>query len=199
MSDDIFPDLPGIKWEATLTPIWKSVIQESVSGREIRASLMTYPRYRISLAYEFLRAGGGADELATLVGFFNAHRGAGLDFLWLDPDDNVVTDEPFGTGDGAALSFQLSRDRGGFREPVRALKGSVVIKSAGSVVTQPASVAVSSAGAVTFTAPPAPAAGLTWSGEFYKRVRFMRDEMDFDRFLQDLWSAKKVELITVKR
>ena len=42
-------------------------------------------------------------------------------------------------------------------------------------------------------------AALTWSGQFYKRVRFERDETEFEEFLQDLHSAKRVELITVKQ
>ena len=53
-------------------------------------------------------------------------------------------------------------------------------------------------GRITFVSAPAVGAALTWSGQFYKRVRFARDETEFEEFLQDLWSAKKVELITVK-
>lgn len=53
-------------------------------------------------------------------------------------------------------------------------------------------------GLVTFDAAPGSGAALTWSGEFYRRVRFARDEIEFERFLQDLWNAKKVELVSTR-
>lgn len=53
-------------------------------------------------------------------------------------------------------------------------------------------------GLVTFDAAPASGAALTWSGDYYRRVRFVRDEADFERVWQDMWKLKKIEMISTK-
>lgn len=198
MSDVVFPSLPGLSWGITKTPMWKTVTHESVSGMELRAALMTYPRYRISMRYEVLRAGGGFAELQELIGFFNARRGSWDDFLWLDPDDNTVSGAGFGTGDGATKTFSMGRSFGGFVEPVQAFVSDPQVFVNGVQKATPADYSISN-GRVTFVTAPANGAALTWSGQFYKRVRFMNDETEFEQFLKDLWSSKRVDLITVKR
>lgn len=197
MSDAVFPTLAGRGWSIVKTPVWKTVTQESVSGMELRTSLMAYPRYRITLTYDVLRASSAFGELQTLVGFFNARRGSWDDFLFLDPDDNTASAQAFGTGDGSTKTFQIGRDFGAFREPVQDFVSAPSIYAAGALQS-PAGYSISS-GKVTFSTAPAAGAPLTWSGQFYKRCRFVKDEVDFEEFMKDLWQAKKVELITVKR
>lgn len=196
MSNAVFPPFPGIKWGGTKTPVWKTITHESVSGMELRTALMTYPRYRISLSYEVLRAGAAA-ELQGLIGFFNARRGSWDDFLWLDPGDHAATLAQFGTGDGVKTQFTMARPFGGFLEPVSDFVSAPAIY-VGGVLKTPGTHYSITGGRITFVSAPAVGAALTWSGQFYKRVRFARDETEFEEFLQDLWSAKKVELITVK-
>lgn len=58
--------------------------------------------------------------------------------------------------------------------------------------------AISSTGLVTFAVPPADDALLTWTGTFYRRVRFASDEHEMERFLSQVWEQKTLELITVK-
>jgi uncharacterized protein (TIGR02217 family) len=198
MSDVVFPTLPGLAWGVTKTPVWKTVTHESVSGMEYRTAVMTYPRYRISMKYEFLRAGQGYTELQQLVGFFNARRGSWDDFLWQDLDDYQATAVNFGTGDGATKIFTIGRSFGGFVEPVQDFIGTPSIYVNGVQKATPGDWTVS-AGKVTFVTAPAAGAALTWTGQFYKRVRFYKDETEFEQFMKDLWTAKKVELITVKR
>jgi hypothetical protein len=57
---------------------------------------------------------------------------------------------------------------------------------------------ISASGVITFTAAPAAAAVLTWTGSYYWRVRFKQDATEFSQFMQKLWEARTVELITVK-
>ena len=51
-----------------------------------------------------------------------------------------------------------------------------------------------------FTLATAPAAGSTlrWSGSYYWRCRFAADQLDFEKFLDKIWQASQVDLITVK-
>lgn len=195
MSDAVFPSLPGLKWNIKRTPVWKTLMQESVSGKESSVSLMSYPLRRYSLAYEFLRAGAEA-ELQTLEGFFNLRRGRHDTFLYNDPDDYSVTDQSFGTATGTTAPFQLIRTRGGFTEPVQALNGTPAIKVAGVAKTESVDYTRSATGLITPLS--AWTGALTWSGTYYWRCRFLRDESEFDQFLKDLWSLNRIEFRTVK-
>jgi uncharacterized protein (TIGR02217 family) len=197
MSDAVFPSLPGLKWNIKRAPIWKTNSAESVSGKEMSVSLMTYPLRRYSLAYEVLRAGAEA-ELQTLEGFFNLRRGRHDTWLYNDPDDYTVTDQSFGTGNGTTTAFALARTRGGFTEPVQSLNSAPVIMSAGVTKTLTTDYTISTLGVVTFVTPPADGAALTWSGTYYWRCRFLQDMAEFDQFLQDLWQLQRLEFRTVK-
>lgn len=49
-----------------------------------------------------------------------------------------------------------------------------------------------------FASAPAIGAVLTWSGKFYRRCRFLGAQLDTERFLQDLFRARRVEFVTRK-
>lgn len=58
--------------------------------------------------------------------------------------------------------------------------------------------AVSPGGVATFLTAPTAGSTLTWSGQYYRRCRFLRGEMEFREFMRDYWEAKRVELISIK-
>jgi uncharacterized protein (TIGR02217 family) len=198
MSNRLFPDLPGLKINVTRTPVWETLTRKAASGKELRMTLMSSPRWRYKLAYEVLRAGGGFDELQQIAGLFNSCRGSWDNFLYRDPKDRSVLAQQFALGDGVKTQFALVRSYGNFIEPIAATDGAVTIYKAGALQAQPADCSVSSAGVVSFVTAPAVGAALTWSGGFLWRCRFMRDEVDFDQFMEDLWSCGKVEFTTVQ-
>lgn len=194
MSDVVYPSFPGLKWNVKRTPMWKTLSQESVSGKELTVSLMTYPNRKYSISYEFLRR----SEMEQIEGFFNQRRGKFDTFLYLDPEDNSVTDQVFGTGNGTTTSFPLSRVRGGFSEPVQALNGAPVIKVDGVTKATPADYVISTTGIVVFTTAPLAGQPITWTGNYYFRCRFLQDMAEFDQFLKTLWQWNRVEFRTVK-
>ena len=57
---------------------------------------------------------------------------------------------------------------------------------------------VTAEGVVSLAAAPLSGAALTWWGSFYKRVRFKTDLGEFNKFMKNLWEAKKVNLVTDK-
>lgn len=120
MSNDVFPALPGLMWGTTRTPIWATKVLTASSGRELRASFQSYPRYRYLMKYEFLRERGGHAELQSLLGFFNQMGGSLDSFLFQDDSDYTATDQALGVGDGTTSEFRLVREYGGFVEPVLA-------------------------------------------------------------------------------
>lgn len=193
MSNAVFPTLPGLGWSVGKTPEWSTKTQRMASGREFRAAFMSYPLWRFSLNYDFLRAASAYAELQSLMGFFNARQGAYDSFLYTDPNDNSVTDYQFGTGDGTTVAFQLTRAYGGFIEPVMNVNTLTNIKKAGVAQSNPANYTIGSTGLVTFTSAPANGAALTWTGSFYFRVRFLQDVAEFEEFMKNLWQLKKLE------
>ena len=85
MSNALYPDFPGVSFRMRYEPMWKTEVQESVSGRETRVGWWSYPRYRIDLDYEVLRADSLA-EFQTLIGFFN-----GAVISWANIPDIIAT------------------------------------------------------------------------------------------------------------
>ena len=196
MSNLVYPVLPGLTFGATKAPIWSSTVKTAASGREYRASLYGVPRYRYTLQYEFLRDQAAYAELSTLLSFFNQVSGNYDSFLFTDPDDNAVTAQAFGIGDGVTRTFQLVRTLGSFVEPVYSPQAGASIYIAGTL-TGGATVNTAN-GIVTFTTAPTGGAALTWTGSFYWRCRFALETLEFAKFMQNLWDAKRVELLTVK-
>ena len=197
MSNAVFPSMPGLKWGVTKTPIWSTKVQRAASGRELRAAYFSYPLGKFSLSYEVLRSGALA-ELQAMVGFFNARQGSFDSFLYTDPEDNAVTAQQFGIAVAGQTQYQLVRSYGGFTEPVLGLSGTPSIYVNGVLKTSGTDYTISSLGLVTFTAQPTAGQALTWTGSFCYRVRFLQDSAEFERFLYQLWSLKKIEFQTVK-
>ena len=56
----------------------------------------------------------------------------------------------------------------------------------------------SSTGLIKFNDPPAEKAILSWSGNYYFRVRFDTDELELERSWEGLYEDIEVPLITVK-
>lgn len=133
MSNAIYPDtLPGRAWPRKRAPVWKTTIKATPSGREWRSASMLTPRYRYTLQYNFLRS-NAALQYQTLFAFFNARSGSFDSFLFRDPDDNTVTAQPFGVGDGAAVAFTLLRSLGGYSEPVGAVAAPITVQMTGGL------------------------------------------------------------------
>lgn len=203
MSSAIFPTLEGLSWNVSKTPQFSTRIQTATSGREVRIANRTYPMYSFKMNYEVLRDNRNTnipasprDELKTLLAFFLKRRGSFESFLYDDLTDNAVIGQGFGVGNGSTTSFQLARAYGivddGFAEPVENINGAPTICADGVLVT--GGYSISTTGVVTFTTAPLSGVELTWTGEFYYRVRFNMDASEFNQFMYDLWELKKCEL-----
>jgi uncharacterized protein (TIGR02217 family) len=199
MTTPVFPQLPGQGWPLTRSPIWRTGIQTTQSGREMRAAYMSYPLYKWSATFEVLRNSASFPEFQQLLAFFNECQGSFAVFNFTDPDDNFVTAQGFGVGDGVTTSFQLAKSFGGYVEPVLAPEVVSQITVAGTVVPFPSGWSLNvNTGIVTFTTAPANGAALAWTGNFYYPCRFLADTYDFDRTMSTFYGAKKLEFQSVK-
>ncbi len=207
MSSAVFPTLAGLGWDVNRTEIWKTELQENVSGKENAVALWTYPRHQWDLTFDFLRQGvvhaATYAEFAQLAGFFNQRQGRFDSFLYTDADDNSVTGQALGTGDGTTTAFQLVRAFGGFVEPVLAPNAVSAVKVNGVTKTAGVDYTVSNwgsanPGVVTFTSPPGNGLPITADFTFYWPCRFLDDSLNFAKFAQALWKGKKVSFKSVK-
>ena len=200
MSNAIYPiALPGLTATSpVVAPKFSTKAQQAVSGRETRAAFMQYPLWDITLGYEFLRTSAIYPELDTLTGFFLARKGMWDSFLISLPADNACTNMAFATGDGATRVLQLTRTRGaggfGFAEPVMNPLAVTNIKADGTAMSSGV-YSIGSTGLVTFVSAPANGVALTWTGTYYYRCRFLQDQAEFSRFMSNLWSAQKVQMM----
>lgn len=201
MSSQIYPTLPGLDINVKRSYVWKSGIQESLSGKQSAISYRQYPQVAYELTYNVLRRNISPDELQTIVGLYNDMKGRFDTFLFTDPDFNTITAANaaqygnFGTGDGSTLIFQLvsmfqnSGGPGG-AEIIQNLNGTPVLYDNGVAISA-ANYSIGATGVVTFGAGHAPLSGhaLTWSGSWYNRCRFDEDAIVWKKFMANFWSA----------
>lgn len=195
MGTAVFPTLPNLAWSVFKRPRFSTQNARTASGKSIRTSYWSYPEWSYELSYEIL----GDDEsnaYQTMLGFFLARRGSFDNFNFTDPDDNAVTGQTFGIGNGTTTSWQLARTYAGYVEPIFRPNGAPLIYRAGTLQTT--GVTVSSEGLVTFNTAPTAGQALTWTGSFYHRLYFQEDVADFEQFLYKFWRLRRVTLVTEK-
>jgi uncharacterized protein (TIGR02217 family) len=183
------------------TPTFKTITQISASGKEVRAALWMNPQWKFKFNWDVLKDSGAAPTaFDTMVDFFLSRQGSYDSFLYTDPSDNAVTNQNFGTGDGTTVAFQLVRQlvSGGFNEVIQNLNGAPVIKDNGVTKTAGSDYSINSTGLVTFAVAPVTGHALTWTGNFYYRLRFLNDLQEFEEFYYQYWNAKSVEMLSVK-
>jgi uncharacterized protein (TIGR02217 family) len=193
MSSEVFPSLAGLEYPVVRTPIFSTLTQASASGMETRAALQLYPRWQYTLSFNFLRDDAN-NEFRTLLAFFLGRQGSFDSFLFDDVDDNQVTGQPIGIGDGSNTVFQLVRSFGGFTEPVLQ-PHFVTVYLAGAPTT---AFAFTGPGQVTFTTAPGNGVHVTADITYLWPVRFLADRYDFSKFMNRLWEQKKLDFISVK-
>lgn len=193
--DGVLPVFAGQKFLAKKAPVWSTDVFTSRSGRRWASSNWLYPIWRWAIPYEFLRRLPERNELGRLYAFFNQRYGRASEFLYLDPDDNAVVDEPIGLGDGATAVFQLTRSLEGWVEPVTALNGVPVVMVNG---VQTSAMTVSDQGLVTFAVPPAASARISWTGGYLFRCVFTADSIEPAQAFRSVWALSQLEFETFK-
>ncbi|MDG3442475.1 DUF2460 domain-containing protein [Nitrospirillum amazonense] len=187
-----YPTLAGIAFGVTKTPSWNTNIQTAVTGHEVRIAQQARPRYQFTLVYEFLRDTAAANELATLLGFYNQRKGAFGTFVFVDPDDNTAGGQAIGVGDGSSRTWNAVRTAGGSVEVVGYITGMT------GVYVDGAPAAYSYAGnSVTLNSAPANGAVVTADFTYGYVCRFKDDQLELSKFAAQLWEAKTVTLISL--
>lgn len=203
MSSTVFPTLVGLAFPVGRTPVWSGKLQTSISGKNRGLSFWSYPKWQWDLSFNVLRSDSINLELQNLAGFFNAMNGPyGDTFLYQDADDNSITGQQIGVGDGSNLTFQLVRSFGGFIEPILApnVVSHVYVDGTDTGHWTISNWGSSTPGLVTFASGHAPTSGkaVTVDYSYYFPCRFLDDTMSFSKFMSQMYEAKKVSFMSEK-
>ncbi|MGY2049594.1 phage distal tail protein, Rcc01695 family [Methylobacterium sp. JK268] len=160
------------------------------SGDEERNSLWRHSRR----AYNAGPALRRAEDIATLIAFFEERRGPLYGFRWRDTFDHssgpfgrdpAATDQILGTGDGTTTVFPLAKTYGAAFAPylrpiVKPVAGSVRVAVAGAELPPSGFSVDPTTGRVTLARAPASGAAVTAGFLFDVPVRFATDRLEID-------------------
>lgn len=204
----LFPTLSGQSLEITRSPLWSGgvSVQTAVSGKETTIAYWANPRWRWEIKFDFLRRGMrygiNRTELAELMSFFNSRRSLFEAFLYNERDDNSVLGQGLGAVNGPTL--QLLRTMGTFTEPILAPLTLTNVR-ADNILINPLFYTFSlygtaSPGVLTWDPPNKPNDGhiITADITYAWPVRFEDTQLDFERFMDQLYSNKSVKMISKK-
>ena len=130
------------------------------------------------------------------MGLFLACQGQYGTFLYNDPTDDVVTNGGIATGDGATTAFTFARYLGVFFEPVGWVTSVANVYLNG--VNQASGWSVSTPNSLVFSTPPGAGVAISATFAYAFQCRFAQDDLDFENFMQNLWSAKSVKFRSVR-
>jgi uncharacterized protein (TIGR02217 family) len=201
-----FPD--NISRGARGGPERRTQIVELASGDEERNASWANSRRRYDVAYGIRRA----DELASVVAFFEARNGRLHGFRYKDWADYksalpslaiTATDQQIGTGTGSLQTFQLAkRYTSGAQTWVRTIAKPVAgtVRVALGMVEQLSGWTVNTTtGVVTFTTAPAGGVIVRAGFEFDVPVRFDSDTLDVTLDFERLGSITSIPLLEIRR
>ena len=203
MTIPTFPALPGLGFPIKRSPLFKTVSQEAVSGKDYRLSFWSYPRYKFEVPVDMLRTAASFSEWQAFEGFFKSCAGSAIPFHWNDVNDDSVTAQPLGTGNGTITQFAFVRTLGGFAEPIQDVTAASVqiyingtLQTSGyTLLTDPQWGLVY---AVNFTTAPASGALITGTFTYNWPCRFDNDQADLSFLYSGVFSLEKITFTTVK-
>jgi len=143
-------------------------------GREVRNSNWSFaPKF-----FTFSKNWCDLDTGNAIVSFFYERRGSAETWWLKDWTDFSMTSELIGTGDGAETDFQLIKSYGTttpYSREIYAIKSGTLAVTVGGSPVSPSS---TTNGLIVLSSPPAGAAEVRATCQFYSLVRFGNDEID---------------------
>ncbi len=199
MTLPLFPALPGTGF-ARKRPIAVSLLAEHESGRSVRSALYGGV-YEFEVDIDGLASdttqnpGLAAQSLQALMGLYLQCGGAFGTFLFTDPDDNTAVDQPIAMGDGATTTFVLLRSVGAASDTVSYVTGVSAVTLNGAAASD---WSLLSPNLLQFATPPAAGVEIAASFTYAFQCRFLDDTLEFENFMQNLWSSKVVKFRSLR-
>ena len=139
--------------------------------------------------------GLAAQSLQALLGLYLQCGGAFGTFLYADPNDNTASNQPIALGDGVTTAFELVRGVGAAIDSVSYVTSVSTVTVNGSTV---ANWSLLSPNILQFSAPPTSGALIAASFSYAFQCRFTDDALEFENFMQSLWSSKCVKFRSLR-
>ncbi len=221
MATLFFPTLLGLGFNFVRRPKGSTTVQEHTTGRESRLGHWAVPLYEWELTFDVLqdsvRNPGLYPSFITLVsnpeaiinselrrlqGFYLRTQGPLIPFYFLDPTDASVVGQFIATADGSATSFPVIHTNGdGVTGPVGLVNQGVPLNAYLNGIPQ-TDFTITGDGAgsafVTFASPPPAGVEITMDLGFFHYVHFKDDEVEFSKFADKFWMAKKLVLESLR-
>lgn len=208
MSTNVLPSMPLLMYPWKRSTQSQSNRQENISGKEVRLTYWSSPRYIWELSYSALRQGlfqnpSAWYEFSTMMGFFEARGGQFDSFLYADPDDNTVSSQIIAVATAGQSQYQLCRTFGGSTVPIYApnLAAPVTVRVNGVVQTNNWSItdwSGSPPGVLSFGTPQAGGDVISADFSYYFPCTFNQDILSFDKFMSNLYDLKKMSFRSIK-
>ncbi|ANU06601.1 DUF2460 domain-containing protein [Paraurantiacibacter namhicola] len=203
-----FDDVPyplALGRDTMTSPEFVTNVSVTASGHERRSSQWADARTR----YDVGPGIRSEAEMAVLLQFFRARRGAARGFRLSDPFDHssngmtgtpTHTDQPIGTGDGLTASFPLVKSYGDGEEPqvrriTRPVAGSVRVAIDGEPA---AGWALQDGGVIAFETAPPDGAAITAGFLFDVPVRFAEDRLDLSALAFRAGEVPSIPLVELR-
>ena len=210
----VYPDatfLRGLAYSQKWTPTFFNATATTATGADIDVGLAQYPLHDFELTYEFLRSGSRGlpyvretMEFQTMMGFHLAIAGTLGRFLYKNPDDTAVFQQPIGVGDGVTTAFTLARTFGanGYfgTEPVGQVDANqpfnVYLGGSGTPLAggYTLSTAAPCANTVTFATAPPLGQQISVDMAYFYYCKLSANSNTFEKFMDRLWQLQKVTL-----
>lgn len=200
---------PGLAWDVTKSPMFKTTVQPTQTGREARTVNWPTPKWRFHFVFNVLRdqkdvarniaKSAPFNEFDTLLGFFLARYGEFDPFFITDPSDHKVANQTIMASTTAGVTdYQLVRTAGSYTGPVGGMN--VAVTSEIRINGTPTSAYTPNSpydGWIRFDSAPSGGSAITGDYDYYFKVRFEKDQLDFRTELVDRWEARQVALLSV--
>ena len=187
--------------DVQVSPEFSTTVAVTASGHERRNALWSDARLRFDVG-PGIRS---EEELGTLIGFFRARHGPATGFRLRDPFDfssngmtgtPTMTDQPLGTGDGLASTFQLAKHYGEQRRTItRPEAGSIRVSIDGVAAN---GWTHAGQGRIVFENASAAGADIRAGFRFDVPVRFAEDRLDVSGVNFAAGEAPSVPLIEIR-
>jgi len=194
---------PEVESGAVGGPVFKTSILVASSGDEQRVPEWDLARGEWDIGYGIRNK----TDLSAVLAFFRAVMGRAFSWRFKDWSDFEATAEPFGTGDGSTVQFQLKKTYSSFsdtpsvvRSYVRTIKlprttPLAIYDNAGLVSSS--DYTLLAGGIIQFNTAPTAAHALTWTGEFDVPVRFDVDKLPVTMQMEDLGVIRGIRILEV--
>src|SRR5579862_4933653 len=213
-------NLPGLAYSKIRRPKHGISVQTHQSGGEVRMSYWSVPLLEWDLTYELLRDGfrygRNFAELKQIEGLFLACTGSLTGFQFHDDDDNRVTRTLAAETDGTTTAFTLKRYRGSYAggqplgvEAIGVLDlsqpfnlyfnlQSEIIDPNDPTYGYTLDTSTPKNQQIVFNSAPPNGHTLVCDMSYFFYVRFQADSLDLEKFMHQLWSLKKVTLVSLR-